>query len=185
MRPPRSALRKTSAPERNNCSGIALIELLIYSALLMVVMGASLSSLEGVTNAQAFQMNRSQSLAAMRVTLNRMTAELRQASSVDSALSGPSTLTFNTYIRGAKRTMTYRATGTVLTRAFDGGADVPVLQDLASTNVFTTVAATTAGGVQWVAISLRVHASKGAGTELVLDSEVNLRNRTASLSSSA
>jgi hypothetical protein len=178
-------LRKTNAPERDTSSGIALIELLIYSALLMVVMGATLSSLEGVTNAQSFQMNRSQTLASMRVTLNRMTAELRQASSVDPALSNPSTLTFSTYVRGAKRNVTYRAQDTVLSRAFDGGADVPVLQDLASTNVFTTVTANTAAGVQWVAVNLRVHASKGAGTELVLDSEVNLRNRTAGLAGSA
>ena len=185
MRRPRSPLRKTSAPERETGAGFALIELLIYSALLMVVMGASLSSLESVTGAQAFQMNRSESLAAMRVALNRMTAELRQASSIDTALSGPSTLTFSTYVRGTKRTVTYRATGTVLTRAFDGGAAVPALQNLALTNVFTTVTATTAAGVQWVAINLQVRASKGAGTVLVLDSEVNLRNRTAALSGSA
>lgn len=185
MRPPRSAWRKTSAPERETDSGIALIELLIYSALLMVVMGASLSALEGVTNAQSFQMNRSQSLAAMRVTMNHMTAELRQASSVDAAKSDASTVTFSTYIRGVPRTVTYRAQGTVLTRASDSGADVPVLQDLASTKVFTTVTATASAGVQWVAINLRVHASKGAGTELVLDSEINLRNRTAALGGSA
>ena len=175
MRPARSLLRRTSARERD-AAGVTLVELLIYSGLLLLVITAALSSLESVTNAQAFQVDRSESLTSMRITLNRMTKELRQATEVDTAASSSSAITFTTYVGGVTHTLTYRASGTVLTRAIDGGTAISVLNHIASTSLFTTVAGSTAADIQWVRISLRVTATKGADTVLALDSEVNLRN---------
>lgn len=185
MRPTPSSLDSTSARERDAESGVALLELLIYTALVLVVIGATLTSLESATNAQAFQTDRSTSLASMRITLNRMTKELRQASAIDTSASSASAMTFSTYLESVQHTLTYSASGTQLTRAIDGGTAVPVLQHLSSTQIFTTITGGTAQDIQWVGIKLRVLASKGADTELALDSEVNLRNRTAALGGSA
>ena len=185
MRPARSSSAKTNARRGDAEAGVALFELIIYTALLLLVIGAALSSLESVTKAQAFQMNRSQTLASMRGALNRMTKELRQASSVDTAVSNATTMTFSTYVGSVSHTVTYRASGTVLTRALDAGTATPLLTGLSSTSIFTTVAGGSTADVQWVAIRLSVTASKGISTQLVLDSEVNLRNRTAALGGSA
>lgn len=175
MRPPRSPSRRTSARERD-ASGVALVELLVYSVLMLIVITAALNSLETVTDAQAFQVDRSEALASMRIALNRMTKELRQATEVDAASSSPSRIVFTTYVGGVTHAITYDASGTVLTRSIDGGTAVPLQDHLASTQLFTTVAGSTPDDVRWVSIALRVNASKGAGTVLALDSEVNLRN---------
>lgn len=151
----------------------------------MIVIVAALTSLESVTNAQAFQMNRSESLTSMRGALNRMTKELRQANTIDTAASNATVMSFTTYIGGVPRAVVYRASGTTLTRSLDGATAVPMLTHLESTNLFTTVAGANASDIQWVRITLRVTAAKGAGTVLVLESTVNLRNHTAALGSGA
>ena len=185
MPPTPSSLGSTSVRERDSQAGVALLELLIYTALVLVVIGATLTSLQTVTNAQAFQADRSTTLAAMRVTMNRMTKELRQASSVDTSASSASVMTFTTYLESVQHTLTYRASGTQLTRAIDGGTAVPVLKNLSSTQIFSTITGGTAQDIQWIGIQLRVLASKGVDSVLALDSEVNLRNRTAALGGSA
>ena len=136
MRPARSSSPKTSV-RRRDAAGIALVELIIFTALVMIVIVAALTSLESVTNAQAFQMNRSESLASMRTALNRMTKELRQASAVDTSTSNASVMSFTTYVGAVPRTVLYRASGTTLTRSLDGATALPILTNLASTNVFT------------------------------------------------
>ena len=185
MRPTPSSWARTNARERNSESGVALLELLIYTALVLVVIGATLTSLQSVTSAQVLQTDRSTALASMRATLNRMAKELRQASSVDTSVSSASVMTFNTYLESVQHTLTYRASGTQLTRAIDGGTAVPVLKNLSSTQIFTTITGGTAQDVQWIGVQLRVLASKGVDSVLALDSEVNLRNRTAALGGSA
>ncbi len=148
----------------------------MYSVLLLIVVTAALNSLESVTNAQAFQVDRSESLASMRLAVNRMTKEIRQATEVDASSSSASRLVITTYVGGVAHAITYDASGTVLTRSLDGGAAVLLQDHLASTQLFATVAGSTPDDVRWVSISLRVNASKGADTVLALDSEVNLRN---------
>ena len=185
MPPTPSSWARTSARERGSESGVALLELLIYTALVLVVIGATLTSLQTVTNAQALQTDRSTALASMRATLNRMTKELRQASSVDTSTSSASVMAFTTYLESVQHTITYRASGTQLTRAIDGGTAVPVLKNLSSTQIFSTITGGTAQDIQWIGIQLRVLASKGVDSVLALDTEVNLRNRTAALGGSA
>ena len=184
MRPAPSSSRKISV-RKHDAAGIALIELIIFTALVMIVMVAALTSLESVTNAQAFQVDRSESLTSMRLALNRMTKELRQATAINVSASDAGVMSFTTYIGGVQRSVVYRASGTTLTRSLDGGTALPLVTHLASTTLFSTVAGANASDVQWVAITLRVTASKGVDTVLVLESEVNLRNRTAALGAGA
>lgn len=155
---------------------------MITSAILLVVLVATLQSLESVSSAQAFQANRSTTLDDMRGVLNRMTKDLRQASTVNESASTASTITFSTAINGTSTQIVYTASGTTLTRKVGAGNAFTVLSHLASTSIFTYVSASS--GVQWVEMSLQVTPARLPTTTLVLDSQVNLRNRTTALTGS-
>ena len=163
---------------------MTIIELMIASAILIIVLMATFSSFETVSNAQAYQADRTKSLDEMRVVLNQMTKELRQATSVNDCTPTPNTITFTTALAGVSTTIIYAASGTVLTRQVGAGSALPVLTTLASTNIFTCVSADNVTGVQWVEMRLQVAPARSPNTTLVLDSEVNLRNRTAALNGS-
>jgi hypothetical protein len=147
----------------------------------MLVLGVLFTSLDGVVKSEAYTADRTASLATMRVTLNVMTRELRQASSVNEATSTASRIEFDTYGNGVPRHVVYDATGTTLTRTVNGGTAVTALTGLATTSLFSYVTAPPVPGAQWVHINLQVRPKKSPETVLVLDSEVNLRNRTGAL----
>jgi hypothetical protein len=168
---------------------------MITSALLMVVVLAAFDSFDTVSKSQAFQADRSVMVNDMRNTLNKMTKELRQATSVTQPASTPSgTLTYVTYINNVSTTVTYTATGSYdpagvctdlsscnLTRKVGTNASFTVLKRLTNSNIFTPTSATDVTGIQWVEIELSASPIKSPDTTLTLQSKVNLRNRTASL----
>jgi type II secretory pathway component PulJ len=158
-----------------------VIELVITCSLLLIVLGVIFSALDDVMNVQAYDAERTNSLDAMRLTLNTMTRELRQASSINETTSTPSHIDFQSYGRTGSRHVVYDASGTTLTRQVNGGTPVTVLRGLASTGVFTYVTAPPVPGAQWVQINVQVRPKHSPDTILVLDSEVNLRNRTGAL----
>jgi hypothetical protein len=158
-----------------------VLELAITCALLMLVLGVPFTSLDSVVKSEAYTADRTASLGTMRVTLNQLTRELRQASSVDETTSTESRIEFDTYGSGGERHVVYDATGTTLTRTVNSGTPVTVLTGLDSTALFSYVTAPPVPGAQWVHINLRVRPKKTPETVLVLDSEVNLRNRTGAL----
>jgi Tfp pilus assembly protein PilW len=170
--------------------------MLITSALLMVVVLAAFNSFDTVSRSQAYQADRTQNLDDMRGALNRMTRELRQATSVTQPASTPSnTLTYVTYVNGVSTTIVYTATGTYdatthlctvvascnLTRKVGAANAFTVLKRLTNDQIFTPVSATDVTGIQWVEIDLSVTPVKSPDTTLTLQSKVNLRNRTAAL----
>lgn len=178
----RSVSRRTSAAERGRASdGHTIIELAITCSLLLIVLGVIFGALDNVMNVQAYDSERTNSLDAMRLTLNTMTRELRQATSIDETASTASHVDFESYGRTGARRVVYNASGTVLTRQVNGGPAVTVLTGLASTNLFTYVTAPPVPGAQWVQINVQVRPKHSPNTVLVLDSEVNLRNRTGAL----
>jgi type II secretory pathway component PulJ len=158
---------------------VTIVELLIASTIFMIVILVAFDALDTVSKSSAYQANRTQTLDDMRGALNRLTRDLRQASSVDEAASTPSTITFTTYINGALTPIVYVASGTTLTRQVGSAAPFPVLENLADTDVFGYVSA--GSGVQWVDMTLSVTPTGYPSTTLVLESEVNLRNRTTAL----
>ena len=164
---------------------MTIIELMISSVLLLIVLVAVLSTFESVSNAQAFQADRTQNLDEMRGVLNRMTKDLRQATTVDETASTATTITFSTAINGVSTQIVYTASGTTLTRKIGSGTAFTVLKHLASTSIFTYVSADSVTGIQWVGMNLQVTPARLPNTTLVLDSEVNLRNRTAALEGSS
>jgi hypothetical protein len=161
----------------------------------MVVILAAFDSFDTVSRSQAYQADRTQNLDDMRGALNRMTREIRQATSVTQPASTPSgTLTYVTYVNGVSSTIVYTATGTYdasgtctaistcnLTRQVDSNTAFTVLKRLTNSNIFTATSATDVTGIQWVEIDISVSPVKSPDTVLTLQSKVNLRNRTAAL----
>jgi hypothetical protein len=155
---------------------------MIACGLLLLVLGVIFDSLDNVVKAESYTSDRTTSLDAMRLTLNRMTREIRQASSVDATISGPSYIAFDTYSGGGTRHVVYSAAGTILTRQVNAGNPISILTGLASPSLFTYVTAPPVPGAQWVQINLQVRPQRSPDTILVLDSEINLRNRTGASS---
>jgi hypothetical protein len=147
-----------------------------------LVLGVIYASFDGVMKSEAYSSDRTSALDDMRLALNRMTRELRQASAVNEPVSTSSRIEFDSYGGGASRHVVYQVTGTDLTRSVNGGSATTVLRRVVSPDVFVYVDAPPVPGAQWVRINLQVHPRRTPDTVLVLDSEVNLRNRTGALS---
>ncbi len=169
---------------------MTIIELMISSALLLIVLITVFSALDSVSASQAFQADRTKVLGEMRNVMNKMTRELRQATAVeeisDSTLLSQtsSSLSYTTSINGVATAIVYTASGTTLTRKVGAAAAFTALNNLDPTstaNLFTRTRATTVTGVQWVEITLKVNPARRPATTLELRTQVNLRNRTASL----
>jgi type II secretory pathway pseudopilin PulG len=172
MRPTRRLSRRISAAE----SGFSLIELVLTVTLLMLVMGSLLTIFESVQRSAAFTENRSETLDSMRLTLDQMTKEIRQATAV-SANSSSSRLEMDTYILGVTKNVVYEATGTELTRSVSDGTPVVLQDHLTTTDVFTYT--DSVFSVQVVGLSLSVQPRLAPDTVLVLTSEASLRNRSS------
>jgi Tfp pilus assembly protein PilW len=188
-------LSHTSQRRARGERGTTVVEMAITVSLLLVVLLTIFNSFDTVSKSQAFQADRSITINDMRNVLNRMTKELRQATSVTQPASTPSsTLTYVTYLNDVSTSITYTATGTYdssgvctststcqLTRQVGTNAAFTVLKRLTNSNVFTAVSATDVTGIQWVEIDMSVNPIKSPSTTLTLESKVNLRNRTATL----
>jgi type II secretory pathway component PulJ len=149
---------------------------LITITLLAIVLTALLTVFESVQRSAAFVQNRTETLDSMRLVIDGLTKEIRQATSV-SPSSTSSYLDMTTYVVGVSRHVVYQATGTTLTRSVDGGGAVAVQQRLTSTSIFTYT--DSVNNVELVALSLSVNPINRPNTTLVLTSEARLRNRSA------
>ena len=169
---------------------MTIIELMITSALLLVVLLTVFNALDSVSASQAYQSDRTKVLDDMRNVMNKMTRELRQATAVQE-ISDPtvlsqtsSSLTYTTSINGTATAIVYTASGTNLTRKVGSATAFTVLANLdpgSTATLFTRTRATLVTGVQWVEIDLKVNPARRPTTTLELQSQVNLRNRTSSL----
>lgn len=166
-------------------AGTTIVELMITSALLILVILTVLGAFDQVSKSQAFQADRTNALDDMRNTINRMTRDLRQATAINDCGSNAASVSFTTYVNGTPTAVSYNVSGTDLQRKQGSGNYFTVLKNVASPQIFTCKSATDVTGVQWVDIDLRVTPKKLPTTTLELSSEVNLRNRTASLSGGA
>lgn len=145
-------------------------------ALLLVVTGTILLAYESTQRSEAFVRGRTATLDEMRITMNRMTKDARQASAVDTSSTG-SRLEMDTYILGEPATVVYAVAGTALTRQV-GNEPATVLQEnLASPAIFGYVPSVAATEV--VTMTMLVHPPDQPDTTVSLTSEARLRNRRA------
>lgn len=169
MQPIRSRSRRTSAPE----AGLTVIELSITMGILLIVMGALLGVFASAQRTQAFATNRSETLDEMRLAMDQMTKDIRQATAID-ASSGASRIEMDTYVLGTTEHVIYEASGTTLTRSIGASTSAPLQTRLTTTAIFIYTPAVT--GAQVVTITLRVTPRNAPETVLELVSEIRLRN---------
>jgi len=92
-------LRRRLSRGRGAESGLTLIELLVASAMGVVLLGAVGSMVLGAMRAQPEVSGRSQNITTARWVLERLTREIRNGVEVDTAL--PNEVSFTTYLRHA------------------------------------------------------------------------------------
>lgn len=144
-------------------------------ALLLTVMGGLLTVFESVQRSATFVQERSETLDEMRVALDQMTKEIRQAEFVKTT-STASRLEMTTYVLGVRKSIVYEVLAGTLKRTVDSAAARPIQTHVASTNLFSYT--TDASGViQLVKLDLDVHPARRPDTNVLLTSEVRLRNK--------
>lgn len=174
MRPTPSRFRRISAREEG---GFTLLELVFSVSILLVVLGSILGVFQVVQRQSAYVKDRSETLDTMRIAVDRMTKEIRQARVVEPDGTSPaSRFEMTTFLLGVEADIVYAVTGETLTRSVNGGTADVIQDDLSTTSLFTYTS-DTSGVVQVVSFTLSVHPPRSPETTLVLTSEVRLRNK--------
>jgi type II secretory pathway component PulJ len=141
----------------------------------MVVLGGLLTVFESVQRSATFVQERSETLDEMRIALNQMTKEIRQAQEVKTT-STASRLEMTTYVLGTQKTIVYEVLGETLRKTINTAAAAPIQSNVVSTSLFTYTT-DSAGVIQLVRLDLEVHPRRRPDTTILLTSEVRLRNK--------
>jgi prepilin-type N-terminal cleavage/methylation domain-containing protein len=104
-----------SIRDRSREGGFTVIELMITIALLAVIVGATLSVLESTMRTSSFSQQRVQTVDQLRLALDSMTKEIRQARAVNPG-SNTSRLNFTVYVNGHPTDVAYYVEGSLLYR---------------------------------------------------------------------
>lgn len=143
-------------------------------ALLLMVMAAMMTLFTSIQRTTTRQEQRAYARDGVRGALERITKDVRQATSID-AVSGATLLDMQTYVDGVPTRVVYTASGTTLTRTV-GSTSRPILGDLSSTSLFTYTPAPSTATLVSVSISVRPYATDPT-VVVTLTSDVRLRNR--------
>jgi Tfp pilus assembly protein PilW len=199
-------LRRLRLPDPGDEAGLTLVELLVASAMSVVLLGAIGSMVISTMRVQPKISKSAQNVSSGRWVLDRMTRELRNGIRVDQATA--SKLSFLTYVRHAtcggtttlsstvpsiKCEVTYQCTATACTRteAADGvytGTARTMFTGISSSSIFCYVpsaetdpltcgAAKAPAEVTYVSVRLNLPDPSGAGSLTVSDG-ASLRNAT-------
>lgn len=157
-------------------AGVTLVELITTSAILGIVVATMLTSFGVMQRTAARETSRSQTTDQVRVAIDRMAKDIRQAIAVNAG-STASRLDIDTYIDGVEHNVVYDATGVnLLTRAVDGSA-VTLLERMTLTTVFTYSPDVSDPSVITIAVTAKPEKFSQDVSEISLASEVQLRNR--------
>ena len=166
-----SRIRKISA---RSDEGFTLVELVIVTGLLMTVMVSILSVFTVVQRASVRQGARSQESDQVRLAIERMTKEIRQASDIRAG-SSATFLDFDSFVNGTPTHITYTTTGGQISRIAAGYTTV-LLERLADTNVFAYDPSVTTPSVITLTVSAKPEFYNSDSTIITLTSEVKIRN---------
>lgn len=190
MRPLR-AVRRTPRSE----AGFTLVEMLVASAMGVVVLGVAGSLVISAMKAQPAISERAQNISTARWVLERLTRELRSGVAVDPSHATASQVSFRTYIRHAacgsaeplerglpaiQCQVTYTCSTTKCTRieavpgAFIGTA-VTIFEGIDNSSVFSYLPS--ASEATYVRITLHIQDPEGSG-DLTVSDGATLRNAT-------
>jgi Tfp pilus assembly protein PilW len=143
-------------------------------ALLLLVMASMMTVFTSIQRTTVKQEQRAHGRDDVRVALERITKDLRQASAINTG-SGGALLDMQTYVNGTATRVVYTASGTNLTRTV-GSTSRVILGRLSSTSLFTYAPAAPAATL--VGVTLGIHPyPTDTSTVVSLSSDVRLRNR--------
>lgn len=201
-----SSLRRAFTRLRRDERGLTLIELIVASAMSVVLMAGVSSMLISTMKTQPKVSERAQDVSSARWVLERLTREIRNGVRIDVAT--PSTVSFVTYVRrtscgGSVQTsattpaikcqVTYQCTATFCTRseAAEGKAGTPktVFTGINSSSVFCYVPSKAADPLScgearsfkettYIGVRLQMPKPDGAATALTVSDGASLRNAT-------
>jgi prepilin-type N-terminal cleavage/methylation domain-containing protein len=187
MRTLRARLRLLARSER----GLTLIELLVASAMTVVLFSAAIALFMTTVKSQPDLTGRSHQIETTRNTMERMIRELRQGLAVDTGTA--SQLAFRTYVGstcagGTSTTktlcrVTYTCTGTSCTRILanpDGSSPGSPVTVISGINNPTAVFTYTGSPATYVGVRFVVPSPNGRG-RLTLQDGASLRNATLNL----
>lgn len=144
--------------------------------VLGLVVGAMLSAFSSIQRAAARESSRSQTTDELRLAMDRMTKDIRQAIEIRAG-SGLSYLEMDTFIDGVQARVIYDATsGTHLTRSVDGSS-VRLLERLQSTDVFLYAPEVLDATVVTITLVSKPEKFSADQSDVTLISKVQLRNR--------
>lgn len=157
-------------------SGTTIFEVTVSSAIVAIVIAVGLTSFIAAQRNQSYVSARTSALDSLRVSMQMLTKEVRQAVSIDPTSVGTS-ITMKTYVTGTSQPVQvrYYVNGTTLYRQQGTNASRGIQDRLASTQVFTYTPGVV--GAQIVIVNLKVHPRHAPDTVVQLTSEVRLRNR--------
>lgn len=171
-------------------AGLTLVELLVASAMSVVLVGASCAMLISAVRSQPTVSRKSQEVTTARYVLERMTREIRNGIAVEPATATGSHVEFRTRVRrsacgGAVQEnpsapaiecrVSYSCTSSACTRTetaptapSDSGTAIPVIDNLASDKVFNYEPGPPATPT-YIGISLHIANPEGEGELTVTD----------------
>jgi type II secretory pathway pseudopilin PulG len=175
-------------------AGFTLVELLVASAMGIVLLGALGSMVISAMRSQPEVSKRSQNISTARWVLERMTREIRNGIKVGPSAPTPGEVSFETYVRHAtcgettplaetsppvKCQVTYRCTTTKCSRieanpGINTGTETTIFSGINSSNVFSYSPSQTTAAT-YVGITLRIPNPSGSAALTVSDG-ASLRN---------
>jgi len=179
-------------------SGMTLVELLVASAMSVLIVGAAGSMLVSAVRTQPKVSEKAQAISTARYVLERMTHEIRNGTAVE--YSSGSTVEFTTRVRrtacggsteedpsvpAIECRVTYSCTTTACTRTEtapevpgSSGTPVPLVEGLVSSKVFNyeVTGEGASEGTSFIGITLHIENPEGEG-ELTVTDGAGLRIR--------
>ena len=156
--------------------GLTVVELMVTMLVLGIIAAAAFAVLFRAFDTTNIVTSRRDVLGDGQFALDQMTKHIRQAESIDTAVSDADTIEMETYVNGEAKTIVWRVIGSSapyeLQLSTDGGTNYhTVLAYLASTDLLTYTSHD--GVLDQVTIALAL----GTDTSTVeITSDVNMRN---------
>ena len=170
-------------------AGLSVVELMIASALMLVIVLAVLASLDSGTKTERGTQARSDTLIELRGGVTRFTKDVRQATAINVAGSSGSTIEMQTLILGTPTRLIYDVSGGAFRRAVCttltlgtscGGTPAPLVERVTSAAPFCYnppgCTATPPAEVSAVRIALAGTPDVQALQPLSITTDVQLRN---------
>lgn len=170
----RLPLPSISARRRHFEDGFTILEVAMTTSILMVVIVSLLGVFVSTQRSQAYVTDRAATLDDLRLAMDRLTKELRQATVIQAGATATA-ISVRTFVGGNDEAVTWQVSGGTLRRSDEWGGNVPVLTPITNTDVFTYSPSAAQPLVVTVRLQTRPRSSPDVLMELT--SEIRLRNR--------